>query len=106
MSVLAVPMGVILYFGDYLAIYLFQQPKPVADVSPQNLPVVAYARRQCHQRFLKPSFTGAYKFLEVYGTRSEASGKLLVADMSYSILDCGFQEIQLGFKSSLIVALL
>lgn len=32
MSVLAVPMAVILYFGDWLAIYIFQQPKEVADV--------------------------------------------------------------------------
>ena len=32
MSVLAVPMAVILYFGDALAIWIFQQPGEVADV--------------------------------------------------------------------------
>lgn len=33
MSVLAVPMAVVLYFGDALAIGIFQQPREVADVS-------------------------------------------------------------------------
>ena len=32
MSVLAVPMAVVLYFGDALAIWIFQQPVEVADV--------------------------------------------------------------------------
>lgn len=33
MSVLAVPMAVVLYFGDALAKGIFQQPQEVADVS-------------------------------------------------------------------------
>ncbi len=35
MSVLAVPMAVVLYFGDALAKGIFQQPQEVADVSLQ-----------------------------------------------------------------------
>lgn len=37
MSMLAIPMGVILYCGDFLAVYIFQQPPEVARVSRQTL---------------------------------------------------------------------
>ena len=39
MSVLAVPMAVVLYFGDALAIHIFQQPREIADVRlPHMIP--------------------------------------------------------------------
>ena len=39
MSVLAIPMAVVLYFGDALAKGIFQQPQEVADVSlPSSSP--------------------------------------------------------------------
>ena len=39
MSVLAVPMAVVLYFGDALAIHVFQQPQEIADVRlPHTIP--------------------------------------------------------------------